>query len=467
MSLSRFSVIVAIDANAGISKKGILPWQSRSDMSFFREMTVGKGNNKNVIIMGRKTYESLPEESKPLKDRVNIVISKRWDQGEYPDITIYKTLLDCLNGIGQKHVVYDDVFIIGGEILYKETVDDYMHLCDRVYVTKFKTNYECDKFFPFDKVKHFPQVKAATNTVDYTRYFFKPDVIHPEYLYLDLLRELKEHGEPRKDRTGTGTLSKFGHMITIDISTKFPLMTTKELKFEMIAKEMLWMVSGSTNCKALEELGVNVWKDNTSREFLDAKGLTNLGDGDMGPGYGHQWRYWGAEYVDMWTDYEGKGFDQLSTLIKQIKKDPTSRRHILNAWNAGEIDKMALPPCHMMCQFYVSNDNNHLDCQLYLRSSDTFLGLPWNIAGYALLIYMIAYLCKLKPRKLNIVFGDAHLYKNHIESVEKQLKRTPRSLPTLTIKADGPIKHIDDFKLEHFILTGYSPCPYLAGKMSI
>ena len=247
-----------------------------------------------------------------------------------------------------------------------------------------------------------------------------------------------------------------------DISKSIPLLTTKKVFYNMIIKELLWFVSGSTDSKVLEKQGVKIWAGNSSKEFLKQRKLPYR-EGDIGPGYGFQWRHWGAEYNGCDSDYKNKGIDQLQNLINEIKNNPNSRRLILSAWNVCQLTKMSLPPCHMMCQFNVSG--KYLDCQLYQRSADMFLGVPFNIASYAIFTYMIAHVTGLKPRKLIHVIGDAHVYVNHVDQCKTQIERKPNPFPTLRI--DGDIKTIDDFELKHFVIENYEHHPAIRATMAV
>ncbi|XP_039263356.2 thymidylate synthase-like [Styela clava] len=286
---------------------------------------------------------------------------------------------------------------------------------------------------------------------------------HGEYEYLNLCRRILSKGKIKGDRTGTGTISLFGAQMRYDLRESFPLLTTKRVFWKGVLEELLWFIRGSTNGNELSSKGVRIWDANGSREFLDKLGFHDREVGDLGPVYGFQWRHFGAEYVDMNTDYTGKGVDQLSQVIETIKKDPDNRRIMMCAWNVTDIPKMALPPCHAMCQFYVCD--GELSCQLYQRSADMGLGVPFNIASYSLLTYMIAHITGLKPGDFVHTIGDAHVYSNHVEPLNEQLKRVPRPFPLLKIKRQ--ISNIDDFKYEDFELVNYKPHGKIAMKMAV
>ncbi len=261
--------------------------------------------------------------------------------------------------------------------------------------------------------------------------------------YLSLLQHIMENGVLKSDRTGTGTKSVFGYQMRFDLSKGFPVLTTKKLHLRSIIHELLWFIKGDTNIKYLNDNGVTIWN-----EWADS-------NGDLGPVYGGQWR--------SWRGADGKTVDQLSALIDGIKKNPDSRRHIISAWNVGELDKMALPPCHAMVQFYVANGK--LSCQLYQRSADVFLGVPFNIASYTLFTMIVAQVCDLSPGEFIHTFGDAHIYTNHFDQVALQLSREPRALPQMVINKE--VKSIFDFKYEDFVLTGYDPHPGIKAPIAV
>ena len=261
--------------------------------------------------------------------------------------------------------------------------------------------------------------------------------------YLDLLRHIKENGEVKADRTGTGTVSVFGYQMRFDLSKGFPLVTTKKVHLKSIIHELLWFLAGDTNVRYLQENGVRIWN-----EWADP-------DGDLGHIYGYQWRSWPA--------YDGSFIDQISEAVRTIKENPDSRRIIVSSWNVADLGNMNLPPCHTLFQFYVSK--GRLSLQLYQRSGDSFLGVPFNIASYALLTMMVAQVCGLEPGEFIHTLGDAHIYLNHLEQVETQLAREPRPLPVMKINPD--VKDIFSFRYEDFTLEGYDPHPAIKGVVSV
>lgn len=453
--LARFTIIVACDSKGGIGKSGKIPWlnssnqnqinENKKDLNSFRTITLQRNytnNFKNACIMGKDTFNSL---NKPLSDRYNLVVSKTISkevENENVKIfpSIYEALKFCKNNVNK-------TFIIGGQNIYLEAYEKYNYLCDEVIKNVMEGDYECDRFFLF------------------------PDSnfrIHQEQQYLNIVREILSEGIIREDRTGTGTKGIFGRSMKFDLREGFPLLTTKKVFFSSIVKELLFFISGKTDCNILKQQGVNIWNGNTSKDFLEKKGL-NYKEGDMGPGYSFQWRHCGEIYEGCDKNYEG--IDQLGNLIKSLKNDPFSRRHMLVAWNVCDIDKMALPPCHCLAQFYVSFENNednteiikYLDCRMYQRSADMFLGVPFNIASYSLLTHIIAKECGYVPRYYYHDLGDSHIYLDHIDQVETQIKRLPYNFPNIVIENDD----IFNIKLEDIKIGDYIHHPIIKASMAV
>ena len=261
--------------------------------------------------------------------------------------------------------------------------------------------------------------------------------------YLELMRHVREHGVSKGDRTGTGTLSVFGYQMRFDLSAGFPLLTTKKLHLRSIIHELLWFLRGDTNIRYLHEHGVSIWD-----EWADA-------NGELGPVYGYQWRSWPAG--------DGSAIDQMADVVTRLRSDPDSRRLIVSAWNVAALEHMALPPCHLLFQFYVAN--GRLSCQLYQRSADVFLGVPFNIASYALLTMMVAQVCELAPGEFIHTLGDAHLYLNHLQQCDRQLARSPSALPTLML--NPKVKNLFEFRYGDFVLENYTPAPHIAAPVAV
>ena len=347
---------------------------------------------------------------------------------------------------------------------------------------------------------------VASSTAPADRTVPTSRIPHEEYQYIDLIQDILSRGEHRPDRTGTGTLSLFAPpQLRFSLSKPdpasptderipiLPLLTTKRVFLRAVTTELLWFVAGCTTSKPLSDAGIHIWDGNGSREFLDNLGFTNREEGDLGPVYGFQWRHFGAEYENYQSDYAGKGVDQIKEIVKKLKTNPYDRRIILSAWNVADLSKMALPPCHMFAQFYVSYPDSargeaawrqaqtgsaqneektkakgHLSCVLYQRSCDMGLGVPFNIASYALLTQMLAYACDLVPGELIHTMGDAHVYLDHIDALKEQLLREPREFPTLNIQRnDRGSGEMDGWKVEELEVIGYKPHGGIKMKMSV
>ena len=294
--------------------------------------------------------------------------------------------------------------------------------------------------------------------------------------YLDLLRDVLSNGVSRGDRTGTGTRGVFGRQLRFDISTHVPILTTKRIYWKSCILELLWFLRGQTNVRHLQERGVKIWNGNSTREFLDANGLSHLEDGELGPIYGFQWRHFGGKYLPEGGEDEKRGrgdggFDQIQYIIRELKTNPTSRRLVLSAWNPQQMSGMALPPCHIMCQFYVEEPNTpytlpKLSCHMYQRSVDVFLGLPFNILSYTALTYLLAEIVGMTPHELIISTGDTHIYNDHLQQVWEQLSRSPFPSPTMKISSATKEKELENVELEDFEITDYVFHPAIVGAMS-
>jgi len=478
--LSRFDIIVAINIDNGIGKNGTIPWKHKQDFAHFKSTTIGTGDN--AIIMGRKTYQSLPKSWRPLPGRRNIVVSSTDIQG----VETVRSLADALHLSTSNR----KTFIAGGVAIYHEAMQKYAYLCDKILISHIPDTQTCDVFFPYDLAKsialyskrqmfeYFEDLEVLKDQSEGLSVKKKigelvletitVDKTHPEQQYLDILTKILDKGEKRPDRTGVGVKSIFGLRMQFDLRDGAPFTTTKRLPVKCVEAEELFFISGKTDTKILEAQNVNIWKKNTSEQYLTDHHLPWV-EGDMGPSYGLQWRHAGAEYTGCKTDYTGKGVDQLKNVIEGIKKDPFGRRHVVSAWDAANIHLMVLPPCHAFFQFYVgcdeAGDPTYLDCNLYQRSSDMFLGIPFNIASYTLLMHMIGHITGLIPRKFIHDLGDAHIYLNHMEQVRELVTRTP--YPLCKISFARSITDIDDFKIEDIIITGYRSWSIITGDMAV
>ena len=472
----KFSLIVACDNQNGIGKDNALPWKFKEDMEFFKNMTRGKKDNKNVLVMGSNTFESIQRKSLG-HDRLTIVITS--DKSKYSSIVSDDIIFtDRINPHSIRELIlknfYDyaveEVFYCGGEKIYKE-LEKYTVLLDNIFVTHIDAVYDCDtkinlSAFTKSKIKQdyywTTSHGVKLSFVNYISYF---TTMEEENSYLRLCKKILIEGENRDDRTGVGTLAVFGERLEFSlVKNVIPILTTKKVAVKSVIKELLWFISGSTDSNLLEKDGVKIWKGNTTREFLDKRGLTDLNEGDIGAGYGFQWRHYGAEYKGMQEDYENQGIDQLAEVVSLIKNDPFSRRILFTGWNPVALNRMALPPCHMMAQFFVSSHGT-LSCQMYQRSADMFLGVPFNIMSYALLTCLIAHVCDLKPHKLTMCFGDTHIYKNHIDQVMTQLSRTCYEFPKLELNND--VKNLFDFKFEDIVIKNYKSHEGIKAPMAV
>jgi thymidylate synthase len=448
------NIIFAVDQenNFCSSDKITLPWQIVSeDMKWFKTCTL-MGGEENAVIMGKGTFASMCH--KPLKGRYNIVVSKSMaNMCICPDnITICSKLTEAILKAKERKCKY--IFIIGGISLIEEALQ--LPELENIMITTIDNTHNTNNCIKFNyKIPDNFIIKKilSLGKRHYVKIYAKERILTDESKYIDLVNDVLVNGESRDDRTGVGTISVFGRHFTMDISNSFPLLTTKRVFWRGVAEELLFFISGKTDTKILESKGVNIWKGNTSREFLDKRGLTKLEEGEYGKSYGYQWRKFGDKV------------DQLQELIDGIKNDPYSRRHYMTAWNPLELNNIPLPACHLSCQFYVSPKNNKLSCQVYMRSCDIFLGLPFNIASYALLTYMICHLTNLQPENLSFCLGDAHIYKTHIEQCKEMIYRELKTFPTLKIIRE--VKNIDDFKFEDFEIVGYNPHPTIKAEMAV
>jgi len=475
--------ILASTWQGGIGYKGKLPWKLDYDLSVFQCLTTNVTDEKkqNAVIMGRKTWQSLPKNSQPLPNRLNIIISKT-ELYYPPSVHKFATLGEALRWCGMQPSI-ETAFICGGKRLYDEAIQ--CKYCSDIYVTWVEGNdIKCDTFidketlrligneYLLKSIKYPPQCDDASNLVYFMHQYALFNVLPPlenknpeEMQYLDLLRNVLFSGVERPDRTGVGVLGTFGTTMKFDLRNgKLPLLTTKTVFFRGVLEELLWFIRGSTDSTLLHRKGIKIWDGNGSREYLDSIGLSHRREGDLGPVYGFQWRHFGAEYKDCETDYSGQGVDQLQNCINQIKTNPESRRIVLCAWNVRDLPHMALPPCHLLCQFWVHE--GELSCQFYQRSCDLILGVPFNIASYALLTHLLAHICGLQTGDLIHVLGDIHIYKTHLEAAREQICRTPDVFPRVLIKCDvsTPLEQYTD---KDFELIDYHPQSAIKATMAL
>ncbi|VFQ67850.1 unnamed protein product [Cuscuta campestris] len=504
-----YQIVVAATRNWGIGKDGKLPWKLPSDLKFFKEVTVTTADpsKKNAVVMGRKTWESIPVDHRPLRGRLNVVLTRSgsFDIATSENVVICSSLGSALQLLASSpyYLSIEKVFVIGGGEIFREALN--ADKCEAVHITEVEADIDCDTFMPAIDMTAFqpwctsipleenkirfsfttyvrvrsPEADSLTsNNVlnldsgsdvaksEVKTFSFLPKMIfekHEEYLYLRLVEDIINNGVSKDDRTGTGTLSKFGCQMRFNLRKSFPLLTTKKVFWRGVVEELLWFISGSTNAKILQEKGIHIWDGNASRDYLDSIGLEDREEGDLGPIYGFQWRHFGATYTNMHADYTGQGFDQLLDVINKIKYNPNDRRIILSAWNPSDLKLMALPPCHMFAEFYVAN--GELSCQMHQRSADMGLGVPFNIASYSLLTCMMAHVSGLSPGEFVHVIGDAHVYKTHVRPLQDQLQKLPRPFPILKINPEK--QDIESFSADDIKLIGYDPHQKIEMKMAI
>ena len=453
--MSPIHLILAIDEQYGIGKNGGIPWDS--DLGYFKKITTTcDSKKKNALIMGRLTYESMPISRISLSRKCVVVTSTHYCRHATTARTLQDAIIEC-----QSDDTIENIFIVGGSRMYKEGLD--MEVVDKIYLTRVHGSYDCDVGVPWLK-NILSRYYKMSSVQQAERFTYETYSQNGETAYIDLLKDIVKNGEERPNRTGVDTTSVFGRTIRFPFKDGFPLLTTKRVFWKGVIEELLWFLRGDTSSVRLSEKGVRIWEGNTSKEYLEKRGLAGYSEGDCGPVYGYQWRHWNAEYGSCDDSYEGRGIDQIAQVIDSIKNDPYSRRHIISAWNVGQLDEMVLPPCHVLCQFFVSKDGD-LSCQMYQRSADMFLGVPFNIASYAALTYIIARETGLKPRELIMCFGDAHIYSNHMDAIEEQLQREQRKFPTLRIRDDAG--SYETLTMDDFIIEGYNPHGTIKAPMAV
>ncbi len=450
-----FKIIVAVDNKNGIGKDNLIPWYSNNDLKFFKEMTTKVPENsdkKNIVVMGRKTFQSIKKE---LPNRINVVLSRT----KMDNVINYQTIYDFLKYVNDNKKNINNVFIIGGGEIYKEFLN--LRIVSDIYLTKIDDDHNCNIFFPvLDKKYYKEQENIKFLDLNISHYTF---FNHEENNYLEMMQEILFEGDIKDDRTGIGTMSKFGKFLSYDVSNNIlPILTTKRIFFRGIVEELFWFLSGSTDAKKLQEKNVSIWDGNSSREFLDSRKLNHLEEGDIGAGYGFQLRHFGDTYKTCKDTY--KGVDQLKNVINLIKNDPSSRRILFSYWNPANLDNVALPPCHLMYQFYCNIEKKELSCNLYQRSSDYFLANNFNSVSAIVLMHLIGNITGYTPKTFNHFMGDTHIYLNHEKQCKEQLLRTPTIFPLLFVKSK---KEISDYTIEDLELLFYSPQATIKAPMAV
>lgn len=506
MTINVISCVTNYKNKLAIGRNGGLLYKLSEDMKMFKSITSDRLStdsllDKNVVLMGRKTWFSIPREHRPLKNRLNLVLTRDTDLlnlSPYPKSVLFSKrdfkqqfsknvyfitfdqFLDFYN------LTKANVFVIGGGEIYDmffKSSDTKLYP-SAIFLTEVY-NYTNEYLEPDTFMSHFDQSyklisvsekysqsKLSFRFLEYKHFIgYKTD----ENCYLDCIKRILEVGKSRDDRTGVGTVSIFGHQMEFDISQSIPLFTTKRVPWKSCIEELLWFMRGDTDVKILQKRGVKIWDGNTSREFLDNRGLYHYDTGILGPGYGWQWRHFGAKYSQAFADTSNLdtskigGFDQLEYVINELKTNPFSRRIMMSYWNPPDFDKTALLPCHTSCQFYVTerSGERYLSCMFNMRSNDIFLGNPFNIFSYAVLTYIIAKRCDMNPDRLIYNVGDMHIYKNHLEQIAEQLEREIRPFPKIYLNPDIKIKSIDKITVDDFDIVGYFPHEKIRAPMAI
>lgn len=463
------------------------------DFAHFKEKTMNK-----IVVMGYNTFRSLPGKKNInlLSNRLNVVISNNHydnlteqvsNSGENLDILVYRTFDEFYNTLIEYRIDFDkeeykdvrDIFIIGGSYLYNYVYDNfdiniiYETICGiRIPIEEYANDR--NKIIYFNRViddKKFIKIYSKESECDINvnmgnkgskkikgyyhinTYQSKKEANLQELEYIKLLKHIHSDGV-HKDSRNSRVISIFSPpQMRFDLRKGFPLLTTKRVAWKTVLRELLWFISGSTDNKVLQEKKVRIWDGNSTKSYLETRGLGHYSEGDLGPIYGFQWRHFGAEYKGLGHDYSGEGIDQLSSIIELIKNEPGSRRIIMNSWNSKDLEKMALPPCHVMVQFSVDTTEGCLDAKLIQRSGDMFLGVPFNIASYAFLIHIIGNITGYTPRYFIHDIGDAHIYCNHKDAINKQIQRPTYNFPRLEIKRK--FNNIDDLREDDFDIIDY------------
>lgn len=488
MRRPKFSIIVAYTKNErGIGVNNALPWSIRADMKHFKEITTKKyeGYLGNSVIMGRKTWESLPDKYKPLRDRFNMVITSSSElcAKEKGTLSMLKeryvpslnyglfmsTSLTCSSALKN--------FVIGGAQIYKEAI--MLDECEEIYVTEIdglpSMNY--DAFFPeipgyFKKVEEsvVPPTMGSPR-LTYQKWVSCLDEKSDENQYLRLMYDILENGEKRDDRTGVGTRSLFGNQLRFSLADgTLPLLTTKKVFFRGVVEELLFFLRGDHDNRKLKTVGVHIWDGNTSREYLDKYNKQHIETDDLGLAYGVQWRAAGAKLEGIEADYRGKGVDQIQECIDLIRDDPMSRRILFSAWNVKDSKDMALVACHYSYQFYVSDVSGQktLSCMMTMRSVDVFLGLPFNIASTGLLTILMARVTGCVPGEIVLNLGDTHIYESHIYQVREQAMRRACKFPKVRISKDiQTLSDIEGLMFKDFELIDYHSYPSIKAEMAV
>jgi dihydrofolate reductase/thymidylate synthase len=444
-------IIVAQDTKGIIGHGQMLPWHFKEDLKYFREKTMKDG--RNVMIMGRKTFESLP----PLHGRDVIVVSSK-KLVTSNQITVFDNVESLLSSLQTKK--YRHCFLIGGASLIRSVIEKSPMSIDKIHLTFIHGEFPGDVSMPPLAYDDF-----YLTTIDRQRCLNHDDQTHydldfitltrrpnqkGERQYIEMVQNVLQYGDVSVDRTGVGVRTLFGEKMEFDLDYGLPVLTSKKVFFRGIVEELLWFLSGSTDANVLKAKNIHIWDDNTNRAFLDQHGLSHYDEGDGGPIYGFQLRHFGEEYKDCHTTYQG--FDQIKYVLYLLKHEPWSRRMVINLWDPSKLKEMVLPPCHMTYHFKVEKER--LSCILYQRSGDLGLGVPFNIVSASIFVYIMAFLSNRKPGRLIHFLGDVHIYHSHEEALRKQCQNSLFYFPKLEIVDRGQ-QNVEEFEVTDFVLRGY------------
>jgi thymidylate synthase len=452
-----FNIILATDDKNGLGKDNCIPWDVPKDVELFKSLTSSLCGINKVVIMGYNTMKSL--KNGYLKNRINIIITSKVIQNNSENENVYyvsnfNDALNCAYSLVGKDA--SRIWVIGGAVVYNTAINHpNLHL---IYHSKINGDYECDVKFDLPECQIISSNKLENFTLNICK--IKDTA---EYSYLRLLNEVLQYGDERQTRNGI-VLSLFGKELSFNVSDCFPLLTTKKMFTKGIIEELLFFIRGETDTNKLMEQGINIWKGNTTREFLDKLGL-KYDEGMMGPMYGYQWRFFGKQYNNSSNEDNHMDYvDQFKNIIETLKKDPNSRRLIMTDFNPSMVNEGVLYPCHsLIIQFYVID--NKLSIKMYQRSADLFLGLPFNIASTTLLLYIVAKLVGMQPDNVHISLGDCHIYEVHINQVKEQLKRQPFKFPKLIIPEFKSLEDVEQATFKDFILEDYNCHPSIKAEM--
>ncbi|KEG05994.1 dihydrofolate reductase/thymidylate synthase [Trypanosoma grayi] len=500
LAMRAFSIVVATDEKNGIGDGNSIPWHVPEDMQYFKKLTTNlRGKNvtpslekRNAVVMGRKTWDSIPAKFRPLAGRLNVVLSATLTKEHLLDgisdeakraaaadgvVVVNGGLADALQLLAEPAYVssIETVYCVGGGRVYAEALrPPCVGVLQAIHLTLIHVHEpSCSVHFCTpaagsgeDWVREKATEDLTSANAAATKYRFEKYVPRnrEEEQYLHLVDHIIREGSKKDDRTGVGTLSIFGAQMRFSLrGNRLPLLTTKRVFWRGVCEELLWFLRGQTNAKLLSDKGVHIWSDNGSRAFLDSRGLHDYEEMDLGPVYGFQWRHFGAAYTRHDDDYSGNGIDQIRQIVETLRTNPDDRRMILTAWNPCALHAMALPPCHLLAQFYANN--GELSCMLYQRSCDMGLGVPFNIASYALLTILMAKAAGLRPGELVHTLGDAHVYSNHVEPCLEQLQRVPRAFPFIVFRRER--EFLEDYEEGDIEIVDYTPYPAIAMKMAV